>query len=233
MTRCFPLVLLLSTSATLAVAQTPAPTATTAPAAAQHPSGRTRAFLDPLGKLWEVPGQDGLDVWFAATDLNHDGFIDRAEITAAAKAWFATLDLNHDGVIDPDEEIAYEADRTGGHGALLDPTAAARDEGGEDRRPHGKKRGHAADLEDRTGALMDVANPVISADLNMDRGVSLVEAVSAATRRLALLDINGDGKLSLDEARQRRASQQSTKRERENTRPADQQPSDPSNPAGN
>ena len=226
MTRCFTIAAAAaSILATGAVAQTPPPAA---------PTGKTRAFLDPLGKLWEVPGQDGLRAWFAAVDTNGDGKIDRAEITASAKSWFAALDLNHDGVIDPDEETAYESDRSGNHGehafartgfGSSDPAPRPEAErGGRHGRHRGGGGGGGYDGGDRTGALMDVANPVISADRNMDRGVSEAEAVTAATRRLALLDIDGDGKLSLDEAITRREVQQGNARAKSRPTAAVDQP---------
>lgn len=219
--------------------------------AADRPSGHTHAFLDPLGKLWEVPGRDGLDVWFAATDTNHDGKIDRTEIVAEAQSWFQTLDLNHDGVIDPDEETAYENDRTGAHGngsagsiADDEPESDAPEEGGGRGRGgfggRGGRHGHrgGGELaggsgfgggpggEDRTGALMDVTNPVVSADVNLDRGISEQEAVNAASTRLSRLDLDGDGRLTLAEARQRRDAQASTVRSRAHpTAPLDAQPS--------
>ena len=236
MTRCFTIAAAAASMITIlpaarAVAQTPPVT------------GKTRAFLDPLGKLWEVPGRDGLQAWFAATDTDHDGKIDRAEIAASAKAWFATLDINHDGVIDPDEETAYEADRSGNHGAhgfTSSGFGAGGDEaphvqeggleGGYGRRGHhrGGRGGRGGvggfDGGDRTGALMDVANPVISADINLDRGVSLTEAVNAATRRLSLLDVDGDGELSREEAIERRNVQQGNAREKAHPpTPVDQQ----------
>ena len=43
---------------------------------------------------------------FARMDANHDGFLDKTEIDAAAAERFRRMDANGDGVVSPDERMA-------------------------------------------------------------------------------------------------------------------------------
>jgi hypothetical protein len=67
-------------------------------------------FVSPSGRPYRAaPGEPyPVVVWFAETDTDHDGSLDRAELRADAAAFFAILDRNHDGVIDPEEVTYYE-----------------------------------------------------------------------------------------------------------------------------
>jgi hypothetical protein len=51
----------------------------------------------------------------------------------------------------------------------------------------------------KTAQLLNIPEPVIAADMDFNRGVSLAEFEAAANARFALLDTNRDGKLSLGE----------------------------------
>jgi hypothetical protein len=67
-------------------------------------------FVSPCGRPYRAAPGDPYPVvvWFAETDTDHDGSLDRAEFRADAAAFFAILDRNHDGVIDPEEVTYYE-----------------------------------------------------------------------------------------------------------------------------
>jgi Ca2+-binding EF-hand superfamily protein len=54
-----------------------------------------------------------------AYDLNHDGWVTRAEMEAGLRADFDKADTNHDGKLDPDEVRAYNLQRWS-----ADPTAS-------------------------------------------------------------------------------------------------------------
>ena len=82
--------------------------------------------------------------------------------------WFNQADTNHDGEIDPDEIDRYE-------------TSILPREGGDPGRL----------------GLFGLPEPVIAADTNLNRGVSLAEFHAAAARRFTALDINHRGALTL------------------------------------
>ncbi len=69
-----------------------------------------RVFVSPFGEPFDAtPGQSGLQVWFAAADLDHDGKLTPTEFDADGVRWFLALDTDHDGRIGPGEIAAYEA----------------------------------------------------------------------------------------------------------------------------
>src|SRR4249919_1957942 len=72
--------------------------------------GLGRLFISPMGEPFygRTVGEDGLAVWFAQADRNHDGMITVDEMTADADRFFLALDRTHDGEIDPDDIDYYE-----------------------------------------------------------------------------------------------------------------------------
>jgi len=137
-----------------------------------------------------TPGEDGLVVWFAQADRNHDGILTVDEMTADADRFFQTLDLNHDGEIDPDEIAHYEGFVV--PELRVNPIFSAADlPGGE----------HVEHVDDESSAgrlgLLRIPEPVASADTNFNRGVSEAEFREAATQRFQLLDPNNTGRLTL------------------------------------
>jgi hypothetical protein len=204
-----PLLLLVVTGA----AQTPA----TAPRA-HHRWGRT--FISPMGEPFHdrEAGEDTLADWFSQADRNHDGQLTLDEMKADGDRFFAVLDTNHDGEIDPDEITHYEdviapEVRSGPHldMAGLGGTAQAGDEraGGHRRhrsegRPYdggeGGWRGARVNQGYQGAArfgLLDLPEPVASADADFNRGVSLEEFRQAAAQRFAALDVGHRGRLTL------------------------------------
>lgn len=154
--------------------------------------GAGRAFVSPMGEPFRgrTPGEDGLVVWFAQADSNHDGVLTSDEMAADADRFFQFLDLNHDGEIDPDEITHYE-------GVIVPQLrvqsviTAADLPGGE----------HVEHFDDESSAgrfgLLQIPEPVASADTNFDRGVSAAEFRAAAKQRFQLLDVNHSGQLKL------------------------------------
>jgi hypothetical protein len=193
-------------------------------ACAGDPEGRPRRdphkdatlFISPAGKPFHAdPGQPyPVRAWFAEADRNHDGRITREEFRADFEAFFNRLDTNHDGFIDGLETAAYEETVAPEILPRLAQGRAAGDARGPDEtgEPGGGRRSReprqlAAPPERRGQAsiegapafsLMNVSEPVISADANFDGKVSLQEFLAAADRRFDALDTDKLGYLTLE-----------------------------------
>jgi Ca2+-binding EF-hand superfamily protein len=162
---------------------------------------------------------DTLADWFEQADKNHDGRLTIEEMQQDAERFFAVLDVNHDGEIDPDEITRYEnvvapEVRTSQHFALGSTDGGTEEGGGGQRggRGGGHHRGGGSGQGGRTpgffrvedthqGAgrygLLDLPEPVVSADTDFDRGVSLAEFRQAAVQRFLALDLDHQGYLTL------------------------------------
>lgn len=184
---------------------------------------RERLFISPSGEPFR--GGDGLAVWFAQADANHDGVVTLPEFQADAARFFKVLDANHDGVIDGFETQAYEQ--------TIAPEIARMDFGftpgrGEGRRGggmRGHRRGASPDHADesaqgsgevgvrrasgvgREGAarwsLINEPEPVAQADENVDSRITQSEWAHATLRRFEVLDKDKTGRLTLSELRAR------------------------------
>jgi Ca2+-binding EF-hand superfamily protein len=137
-------------------------------------------------------GEDGLVVWFQQADRNHDGSLTVDEMTGDAQRFFQTLDLNHDGEIDPDEISHYDVD--------IAPHLRSRSFVRVKSLPGGDQE-EIADDESGAGefGLLQIPEPVSSADSNFNRGVSADEFGKTAAARFRLLDFNHAGRLTLPE----------------------------------
>lgn len=182
--------------------------------------------MSPMGEPFfgRTPGEDGLVVWFQQADRNHDGSLSPDEMAADAQRFFETLDLNHDGEIDPDEIAHYENVvasrlRRGPLAPVAAPAAAGQQEaqsggwgghgghrGGGRRHGGGGASGQGSgggfgggDDEARAGryGLLEIPEPVASADADFNRGVSTDEFRRAAIERFQLLDVDHKGRLTL------------------------------------
>jgi Ca2+-binding EF-hand superfamily protein len=154
-------------------------------------------------------GEDGLVVWFEQADSNHDGFITAQELAADAERFFQTLDRSHDGEIDPDDVSYYEEKIV--PQLRLDPVTYTTSEAGGEVHEH-------VDDESSSGrfGLLQIPEPVTSADTNFNRGVSLQEFRAAATTRFQLLDIEHQGKLSLSQLQNIRSAARNVAAHRRN-----------------
>ena len=178
-----------------------------------------RIFISPMGEPFRVDRNgDALEAWFMQADRNHDGYLSLEEMQADAERFFATLDTNHDGEIDPDEMSHYEqvvAPEIGGepHFAMAGMATGEQSEG---RRGVGEHSGHGGrghhggggglrppreNDDGHQGAsrfgLLDLPEPVASADADFNRGVSLAEFRAAAGQRFLALDLDHRGQLTL------------------------------------
>jgi len=183
--------LLALTAAAAQVPQSP-PAVSAAPASLTTSRGAGRLFISPMGEPFygRTAGEDGLVVWFQQADRNHDGMLTADEMTADADRFFQVLDRNHDGEIDPDEITYYEG--------TIAPQLRVAPIISSSTLPGGEVEEH---VDDETNAgrmgLLQIPEPVSSADTNFDRGVSPQEFRTAALARFQLLDTSGGGQLSL------------------------------------
>jgi Ca2+-binding EF-hand superfamily protein len=162
-----------------------------------------RIFISPMGEPFRPKDRDDdtLADWFHQADLNHDGYLTVEEMQKDADRFFALLDVNHDGEIDPDEITRYET--------IVAPEISTSHIGlasfgdNQTSRPRRRGRGWSDDGADdahQGGArygLLDLPEPVVSADTNFNRGVSRSEFEQAATQRFVALDVDHQGKLTL------------------------------------
>lgn len=154
--------------------------------------GPGRAFLSPMGEPFfgRTVSEDGLVVWFQQADRNHDGVLTSDEMVQDAERFFQILDRNHDGEIDPDDVSYYEG--------VIAPQLRVQPIFSATTLPGGDKN---VSVDDESGAgrlgLLQIPEPVTSADTNWDRGVSPEEFRKAASKRFQALDTNHTGRLTL------------------------------------
>ena len=178
----------------------------------RDPHKDSTLFISPAGKPFHAdPGQPyPVGTWFREADADHDGRITRDEFRSDFQAFFGQIDLDHDGLIDGLELGRYE---TAVAPEILPRLAQVREiespdtEDGSGRRGRREPR-RLAQTPQRRGqsgfdgapefSLLNVSEPVSSADLNFDGKVSLQEFLAAADRRFAQLDSNKLGYLTLD-----------------------------------
>ena len=207
-----PALLLLASPAAFAQPSQP-PAGTQAPGAAPReglrgPASRPHAglFLSPMGEPFRSvdSAADNVGAWFAQADVDHDAALTLAEMQADAARFHATLDVDHDGEIDPEELARYENEIA--PEVQVGMQMHERGGFGRGRRGGGEREGPGANGgfdEGLEGAgrysFINIPEPVISADADLNRGVSRAEFVAAAGRRFAVLDANHDGRLTRDE----------------------------------
>lgn len=182
-----------------------APAATPAPRAPFTSHRLNRIFVSPMGEPFRPKGRDDdtLADWFHQADLDHDGQLTLEEMQKDAERFFALLDVNHDGEIDPDEIARYETvvapEISTAHLGFASMGEGGAD-GGHERR-HGRGWSDEGYDDGHQGGarygLLDLPEPVVSADTDFNRGVSLAEFRQAATQRFVALDVDHQGRLSL------------------------------------
>jgi hypothetical protein len=156
-------------------------------------------FISPMGEPFRPKSRDDdtLADWFAQADKNHDGRLTLDEMQADAERFFGTLDLSHDGEIDPDDITHYEQVVapeviSGGSFGMFEA------DGGGKRRAGFIRGGDDQHQGAGRFGLLDLPEPVVSADSNFNRGVSVTEFRQAAAQRFLALDLDHHGYLTLD-----------------------------------
>lgn len=179
---------LLALAAPAAVAAQPAPT---------PPAGSL--FLSPMGEPFrsDAAGADNVAPWFAGADRDGDGALTVSELRQEAARFFALLDGDRDGEIEPAEIGRYENDVAPEVQLGLQMRAAGGWRGrGRGRRSDAENRVYAEGLEGAGRfSFLNIPQPVIAADFDMNRGVSGEEFARAAGQRFLLLDSDRDGRV--------------------------------------
>jgi hypothetical protein len=188
-----------------------------APAATAQPRPGPRLptlFISPMGEPFrEANRVAGLELWFAGADTNSDGALSPDEVRRDAARFFATLETDKDGEIEPAEMTRYESEIAPeiqlGRGPMSrreivrmrrDDEAAGAPQTGILNGPRRIRGGDVfGDVQDLEGAgrfgLINMPQPVMGADADINRGVSAAEFAAAAGQRFLLLDTDRDGKL--------------------------------------
>jgi len=158
------------------------------------PPPHTQIFLSPMGEPFRAgPGAPyPVADWFAHADADHDGRITLDEMVADADRFFDRLDLDHDGELIPGEVTSYERN--------IAPEIALYqrdpDPGGK-KKQKGGRGGYGGPLGAGRYSFLNIPEPVVAADADMNRAVDRAEFRAAARARFAQLDTAGTGALTL------------------------------------
>ena len=169
-------------------------------------------FISPMGEPFRArtTTDDTLADWFYQADRNQDGGLTADEMQADADRFFATLDTDHNGEIDPDELVHYEWEvapdiqvnsrRRRAPGEPSPKSQRRADDDFDVAKAPERSRARAKD-DGLQGAarygLLNIPEPVASADTDFDRGISLAEFRAAALARFQLLDTGRQGRIGL------------------------------------
>ncbi len=155
-------------------------------------------FFSPMGEPFrraQGPGEP-IERWFAGADGDGDGAVSVTEFQADAMRFYATLDVNRNGEIAPDEVIRYETEIAPEIRSGMQMTYVT---GRDGRQQQPRFRPGLGPYGMGTQALLAIPQPVISADADFNRGVSVAEFRHTAGQRFLLVDRNHDGRLTRDE----------------------------------
>jgi hypothetical protein len=172
-------------------------------------------FISPMGEPFRPPssGEAPIARWFVRADQNHDGMLTADEMQADADRFFARLDSNRDGQIDPQEITAYEYEvapdvqvnsqwkRPRGEPAPIPKVEEDRPSWDSSRKREDRYDGYRPDgLQGAARyGLLNIPQPVASADADFNRLVTLAEFRQAASYRFTLLDEAKQGRITLAE----------------------------------
>lgn len=173
-------------------------------------------FVSPMGEPFRSRSMedDPFARWFHQADSNGDGVITDIEMRADAAKFFGTLDSNGDGEIDSEEIVFYEQDiapevQVNSSWKLSRQAAAAQrllESERERSRRNRRRSGNTVDgyqIDGLQGAarygLLNLPQPVVGADADFNRKITLDEFNRAASHRFRLLDTGNAGGLTLAE----------------------------------
>ena len=171
-------------------------------------------FISPMGEPFRPPttGEAPIARWFVQADQNRDGILTANEMQIDADRFFARLDSNQDGQIDREEMKTYEweiAPEIQVNSNWRTPRGQAApkaepnlnhpgDSGWWDSRKD-QHDGYQADgLQGAARyGILNIPQPVASADADFNRLITLFEFRQAASFRFKLLDSRGLDRLTL------------------------------------
>jgi hypothetical protein len=160
-------------------------------------------FISPMGEPFRPPssGEAPIARWFVQADRNRDGVLTPDEMQADAERFFARLDGDRDGQIDPDERRTYELEIA----PEIQVNSDWRQARGQAKPKHDDHDGyHINGLQGAARyGILNIPQPVASADADFNRAITLAEFKQAAAYRFTLLDSNGQGRLVLPELTER------------------------------
>ena len=160
-------------------------------------------FISPMGEPFRsrAANDDPLARWFGGADRDADGTLTLAEMESDAARFFATLDLDGDRQILPPEFVSYEWETA----PEIQVNSRWRDPRGEGPSIRKGRRSGGYDPYGLQGAaryaLLNIPQPVVSADADVNRAVTPEEFRQAAALRFGLLDRNSSRGLDLAELR--------------------------------
>ncbi|MDG5494440.1 hypothetical protein [Niveispirillum sp. BGYR6] len=155
-----------------------------------------RVAVSPAGEPLGLPAHDeaayvaAVTQWFQAADLDKDGVLSRAEMQADTARFFQAMDKDGDHAVNTRELAEYRQARL----AALRPPRPDDGEGG--RQP--RRQGPPPDLPLPAGGVGG-GDVVMAADTNLDFRVTLEELTHKALERLAAMDADHDGRVTLAE----------------------------------
>ncbi|MGI8704707.1 MAG: EF-hand domain-containing protein [Sphingomicrobium sp.] len=171
-------------------------------------------FVSPMGEPFRSRSMDDdpFARWFHQADSNQDGMITAVEMRADASKFFQALDINHDGEIDSEEIVFYEREiapevQVNSNWKLSRQAAAADKQSGANRDDRKRRRTrdnvNGYQIDGLQGAarygLLNLPQPVVGADADFNRKITLDEFTRAASYRFQLLDTQRTGRLTLAE----------------------------------
>lgn len=152
-------------------------------------------FLSPMGEPFRSASGDNVGQWFEAADRDGDGALTPAEIREDAARFFASLDTDGDGEIEPAEMARYETEVAPEVQVGLQMRGARFGDWRDPRRDRRVARYDEGIEGAGRYAFLNIPQPVIAADEDLNRGVSRDEFARAAVHRFELLDRDGDGRI--------------------------------------
>jgi hypothetical protein len=168
-------------------------------AIAQPPRRGGSVFLSPMGEPFRSsdPAADNVGAWFARADRDSDGAISLAEMEADAGRFFGVLDADGNGELGPSEIARYENEVAPEVQLGLQMRGTGFGDWRGSGRRHRRVETYARRVEGAGRyAFLNIPEPVIAADMDLNRGVSRGEFASAAGQRFTMLDGDHDGRLA-------------------------------------
>ncbi len=179
---------------------------------AETRSAAARIFYSPNGEpltggaLGMAPCGEVMARWFDRVDTNHDGALGHDEFLADARIQFDRMDRDHDGFITADELTAFRAPFTNAtpqsqsRPQQAEGESGAPQEGGGGRHHHHQGGGKNAQASGAQRSPVGTgADPVMSADTNLDFKVSWGEFQRQAEDWFAALDLHHVGAVAKDD----------------------------------